>query len=117
VALVKARQATATVWGYLRTQVRWRGLIPVVLFGLSILFTVHYYQAEQASQQRQAAQQAAAQRAEAAAFERKLCATLDRLASRKPPAGSPSDLSRAYLLWQWSQLAELGPDVGCGAAR
>jgi hypothetical protein len=88
--------------------------LTLVMAAVAMLFTVSYYHREQAAQQRQAAQQAAAQRAEAAAFERKLCATLDRLASRKPPAGSPSDLSRAYLLWQWSQLAELGPDVGCG---
>lgn len=88
-----------------------------LLAGASILFTVTYYQREQSSQQRQDAQQAADQRAQSAAFERKLCATLGRLASRKPPAGSPSDLSRAYLQWQWSTLAELGPDVGCGSTN
>jgi hypothetical protein len=67
--------------------------LTLVMAAVAMLFTVSYYHREQAAQQ---------------------FATLDRLASRKPPAGSPSDLSRAYLLWQWSQLAELGPDVGCG---
>lgn len=77
--------------------------VQVVLSVSALLGAVAYYHASQA-----------AQRAQGEAFERKLCATLDRLASRKPPQGSPSDLSRTYLLWQWSQLAELGPDVGCG---
>lgn len=89
-------------------------VLPLVMSVLTLWGATVYYHREQASQQQQAAQQQAAQRAQSAAFEQKLCATLGRLASRRPPAGSPSDLSRAYLLWQWSQLAELGPDVGCG---
>jgi len=92
-------------------------MLTFLLAGASMLFTVGYYHREQAAQQHQAAQQQAAQRAQSAAFERKLCATFGRLASRRPPPGSPSDLSRAYLLWQWSQLAELGVDVGCGSTR
>lgn len=31
-----------SAWGWVRPRVRWRGVLPVVLFGLSILFTVHY---------------------------------------------------------------------------
>jgi hypothetical protein len=103
VGLVRARYAFVAL-----------AALTLVMAGVAVLYSVHYANALQASQQHQAAQTAAAQRAQSAAFERKLCATLDRLASRKPPAGSPADLSRAYLLWQWSQLAELGPDVGCG---
>lgn len=38
----RCRRLAAAVWGYARHRVRWRGLIPVALFGLSILFTVHY---------------------------------------------------------------------------
>jgi hypothetical protein len=99
----------------------WRvGWAIVVLFVISalgiagnLLWTAHEANVNAAAQR----QQQAAQRAQSAAFEHKLCATLGRLASRKPPAGSTSDLSRAYLLWQWSQLAELGPDVGCGSTR
>lgn len=121
---MKAWQATATVRGYLRTRVRWRGLIPVVLFGLSILFTVHYYHDSQAAQQRQAAQQAAAQRQQAQAFEKRLCATLlpvEGLAQLKPPAGDPAaNPSRAFeqeLARKLAPLAELGPDVGCNGKR
>ena len=42
---MRARQAAADAWGYVRPRVRWRSLIPVILFGLSILFTVHYVDA------------------------------------------------------------------------
>jgi type II secretory pathway pseudopilin PulG len=69
---------------------------------------------EQAFQQQQAAQQQAAQRAQGAAFERRLCTTLGRLAVLAPPPGSPlNNPSRAYLQQQHAVLAELGPDVGC----
>ena len=96
----------------------------VVLFAISAVFavatylaSVHYYQAGQASQARQAAAQKAAQAQQAAAFERKLCTTLDGLASRKPPGGPTVDNpSRAYLQWLHGQLSQLGPDVGCKAA-
>lgn len=116
--MTRARQLAADAWNYVRPRVRWRGLVPVVLFGLSILFTVHYYKAEQASQQHQAAQQAAAQRAQGAALEQKLCTSLGRLAGLRPPPGpAAGNPSRAYLLQQHQVLAELGPDVGCGARR
>lgn len=41
----RARRVAAAVLGYARYRVRWRSLIPVALFGLSILFTVHYVSA------------------------------------------------------------------------
>ena len=78
-------------------------MLPLLLAAVSILFTVSYYHDEQASQQRQGQ-----------VFERKLCTTLDGLASRKPPAGPVADNpSRAYLQWLHGQLSQLGPDVGC----
>lgn len=40
--MTRVRQLPAATWNYVRPRVRWRGLLPVVLFGLSILFTVHY---------------------------------------------------------------------------
>jgi hypothetical protein len=36
------RARLAAAWRYARLRIRWRSLIPVILFGLSILFTVHY---------------------------------------------------------------------------
>jgi quinol-cytochrome oxidoreductase complex cytochrome b subunit len=81
--------------------------LTLVSAAASILFTVTYYQREQA-----------AQRAASAAFERKLCTSLNALAALSPPPGSPGDNpSRAYLLQQHQVLAELGPDVGCGSTR
>lgn len=93
-------------------------LLTLVMTGAAILFSVTYYHREQAAQQRQAAQQAAAQRAQGAALEQKLCTSLNRLAGLSPPAGPVAgNPSRAYLLLQHQVLAELGPDVGCGARR
>jgi len=78
-------------------------VLSLLLAGASVLFTVHYYQAEQASQ-----------RAQGAALEHKLCMSLDRLAGLTPPPGpAGANPSRAYLLQQHQVLAELGPDVGC----
>ena len=88
-------------------------VLSFALAGTAYLAAVGYYHREQGAQQRQAAQQQAAQRAQGAAFERRLCTSLGRLAALRPPGGSPSDLSRAYLLQQHQVLAELGPDVGC----
>lgn len=82
-------------------------LVSAILSGASLLGAISYYHASQA-----------AQRAQGAAFEQKLCATLGRLASLVPPpgplAGNPS---RAYLQQEHAVLAELGPDVGCGGKR
>lgn len=50
--------------------------------------------------------------------ERKLCTTLNSLASLKPPPiDKPSDLSRLYLQEEHDKLAQLGADVGCTAAN
>lgn len=88
--------------------------LSMALAALSILYSVHYANALQASQSRQASQQQASQRAQGAALERKLCTSLDRLAGLKPPPGpAAGNPSRAYLLQQHQVLAELGPDVGC----
>lgn len=90
-------------------------LLSLAVGGFSILFSISYYHREQAAQQHQAAQQSAAQRAQGAALEQKLCTSLDRLAGLSPPPGpSAGNPSRAYLLQQHQVLAELGPDVGCG---
>jgi len=96
----------------------------VVLFliaaGMSVaayFAAVHSYQANQASQRKQAAQQAAAQKAAAELYERRLCTSLGQLAALQPPAGPSSDLSRVYLLHQHQVLAGLGPDVGCGSPK
>ena len=87
-------------------------MLTLVMTGVAILFTVSYYQREQAAQRRQGAQ-----------LEQKLCATLDPLAglaTLKPPAGNPGDNpSRAYeqrLSAKLAPLAQLGPDLGCGKA-
>jgi len=77
-------------------------LLSVLLSLASLFGSITYYQREQAAQQRQGI-----------VFEHRLCTTLDGLAELQPPAGSPTDLSRAYLVRQHEVLAELGPDVGC----
>lgn len=89
-------------------------VLSFALAGTAYLAAVGYYHREQGAQQRQAVQQQAAQRAQGAAFERRLCTSLSRLAALTPPPGSAADNpSRAYLLEQHQVLAELGPDVGC----
>jgi hypothetical protein len=92
----------------------------VVLFALAVVIAVaayfaavHGFQVSQAAQARQAAAQQASQQRQGVVFERKLCTTLERLASREPPPAPPGNPSRAYLQWQHGVLAELGPDVGC----
>jgi uncharacterized protein HemX len=94
--------------------------VAVVIGAAAYLAAVHNYQASQASQQRQAAQQEAVQRAQGAAIERKLCTSLEPLAALttlKPPAGNPADNpSRAFeqqLVVKLAPLAQLGPDLGC----
>lgn len=82
---------------------------------------VHGYEAGQArlqaSQQRQASAEQAAQRRQGVLIEQRLCTSLNRLAALSPPPGSPADNpSRAYEQDQHAILAELGPDVGCPPA-
>jgi hypothetical protein len=82
-------------------------VVQVVLSVSALLGAVAYYHASQA-----------AQRAQGAAFEKRLCTSLDRLAGLTPPPGpAEANPSRAYLLQQHQVLAELGPDVGCGSTR
>lgn len=81
--------------------------LSLAVAALSILFTIGYGHRSAGAQQRQGAQ-----------LEQKLCTTLDRLAALRPPPGSPGDNpSRAFEQQQHAVLAELGPDVGCGARR
>ena len=97
----------------------------VVLFVLALavgiaayLAAIGYYHREQGAQERQAAQQKAAQQAQGAAFEHRLCTSLGRLAALQPPPGSAAgNPSRAYLQAEHAVLAELGSDVGCGTRR
>jgi hypothetical protein len=77
----------------LAARVRWRGLIPVVLFGLSILFTVHYVNSAN----------------------HKFCAVVGGVTSvpvPKPadPAGNPSR-EKQYELYE--QFVSLGRSLGC----
>ena len=86
---MRARAAGAL--GYLR--VRWRGVVPVVLFGLSILFTVHYVNAAN----------------------HKFCqvvtaATATPVARPANPAANPS----REQAWEWyERYAQLGRSLGC----
>ena len=100
---------------------RLQGRAVVVLFliggliGVGNLFwTAHEVHAYQAGQH----QEQAAQQRQGAVLEAKLCTSLDRLASLKPPAGNPaSNPARAFDQEQQAVLAQLGPDVGCGGKR
>ena len=58
---------------------------------------------------------AAAQQQAGQLVERKLCATLGKLAVLKPPPGNPAaNPSRAYEQELHATLDQLGPDLGCG---
>lgn len=78
-------------------------LLPLVMSGLTLWGATVYYHREQA-----------AQHAQGAVLEQRLCTTLGRLAALHPPPGSPADNpSRAFEQQLTATLAELGPDVGC----
>lgn len=78
-------------------------VLPLALSALTLWGATVYYHREQA-----------AQHAQGAVFEKRLCITLDRLAALTPPAGSPAENpSRAFEQQLAATLAELGPDVGC----
>jgi hypothetical protein len=65
-----------------------------------------------AHHQAQVEQQTAREQGEAVM--RKLCVTLDKLHSDKPPAGdAATNPSRRYLQEQYEQLGELPGDIGC----
>lgn len=77
--------------------------LSVLLSGAAIVYSVHYYDASVAAQQRQGA-----------VIESKLCTTLGALAALQPPAGSAAgNPSRAYEQRLHAVLAQLGPDIGC----
>jgi hypothetical protein len=82
-------------------------VLTVALSGLALLAAVGYYHRSEGAQQRQGEQ-----------LEQKLCTSLAKLAALKPPGGSPaSNPSRAFEQQQHAVLAQLGPDLGCGARR
>jgi hypothetical protein len=108
----RGERGAGMTWGMSRAIVALFALT-VALSAASILFTVGYFHREQGTQQRQGEQ-----------LEQRLCATLGPLAglaTLRPPAGNPGDNpSRAFeqdLSAKLAPLAQLGPDLGCGAAR
>ena len=92
----------------------------LALNGATYAGIVHQTDASQASQHQQQVAEAAAQRKAGLLVEQKLCATFNRLAANKPPAGNPEkNPSRAYDQRNHAILDELGPDLGldCQAAH
>lgn len=98
-----------------------QGRAVVVLFliaagcGVGNLFwTAHEVRASATAQQRQAAAEQAAQRAQGAVLEKQLCSTLNRLAALKPPAGNAArNPARGYDQQLHAVLSGLSPDLGC----
>lgn len=92
------------------------GVVLLLAGGALVAEGVQAQQAKDEARQVQAEfQRVRAQQArQGQVVELKLCTTLGRLASLKPPPGSAADNpSRAYLQDEHATLAQLGPDVGC----
>lgn len=80
-----------------------RDVVIVALLLLTFLFTAHYVNSSQASQQRTGQ-----------VIEAKLCTTLDGLRSLQPPPGNPrTNPSRQYLQGLHAKLSQIGSDLGC----
>src|SRR5690242_13190165 len=78
------------------------GLV-LVMSAIMFLWISHNVQATQSAARRQGE-----------LVQRKICLTLNELASKAPPSGNPADNpSRAYLQWLHFTLSQLGPDIGC----
>jgi type VI protein secretion system component VasK len=78
---------------------------------VSSYFQNRHFESELLQQYNSTQQQ---QQAQGREIDERLCATLDRLAALKAPAGSASgNPSRAYEQQLAATLAELRPDIGC----
>ena len=91
--MTRARLLAAKAWNYARPRVRWRGLVPVILFGLSILFTVHYV----------------------AASNHKFCQVVNSVTSTRVqrPADPAANPSREKQFEMYEKFVVLGEGLGC----
>lgn len=91
--MTRAHRLAADAWGYVRPRIRWRGVIPVLLFGLSILFTVHYV----------------------AASNHKFCQVISGVTAVPVPrpADPAANPSREKQFELYEQFVSLGHSLGC----